>query len=388
MPKFIEEKKCTGCTACMSICPQQCINMKKDNNGFFFPQMVSSVGCIDCGACERVCPIAISDKQNACFPMAYAAFSNNESWRMESSSGGIFSELAKIIILENGVVYGAVYDDKYEVRHCSVDSVDDIGKLRGAKYAESNLQKSFVNILERLKKGQKVLFSGTPCQVAGLKAFVKKEYENLYCVDFVCHGVPSPMVWKEYVKYRTRQDADGEMPQAINLRSKTTGWSKYQYSNVFEYKNGKRHSVLSSDSLFMRLFVGNYISRQSCENCKFKGYNRDSDITLGDFWGIWDIDLEMDDNKGTSVVLVHSPKGKKLWSEIDSQIKSKEVTLVQASQENRSMLISSKANARRDIVLDRIREGHIEECEKLFDQPKVSMMSRVKGEIKRLIHRS
>ena len=386
MPRLASIEKCVGCTACVKGCPQRCIEMIDDNDGFGYPVFTHSSACIDCGYCEKVCPILKDEAANIKVPLAYAAFSRNETLRMESSSGGVFTELARQIIAQKGVVIGAVYDNMFDVKHCCIDNEGDLWKLRGAKYSESNLENSFANIIERLKNGQKVLFSGTPCQVAGLKSFVKKEYDTLYCVDFVCHGVPSPMAWKAYVEYRAKQDANGELPKAINLRSKNTGWSNYQYSNVFEYENGKQCSISSSDSLFMKLFVGDYISRPSCENCKFKGYNRVSDITLGDFWGIWDIDPEMDDNKGTSVVLIQSEKGQALWNEISDKIKFKEVSLEQASQQNPSMLVPSKSNPKREEVLKQIREGHIEDCENLFVQPKISMVDRIKGKMQRLIH--
>lgn len=386
MPKLASRNNCVGCTACMSSCPKQCIEMRNNFDGFSYPVFISLSECVECGCCEKACPILKDTAYKSKELSAYAALSIDKTIRMESSSGGVFTELTKKIICQNGVVYGAVYNEQFEVQHCCIDTEDGLKSIRGAKYSESNLDTTFVDVSSRLKQGQKVLFSGTPCQVAGLKEYIKKEYDNLYCVDFVCHGVPSPMVWKAYVEYRAKQDADGELPKAINLRSKNTGWSNYQYSNVFEYENGKQHSILSSDSLFMKLFVGDYISRPSCENCKFKGYNRVSDITLGDFWGIWDIDPEMDDNKGTSVVLIQSEKGQALWNEISDKIKFKEVSLEQASQQNPSMLVSSKSNPKREEVLKQIREGHIEDCENLFVQPKISMVDRIKGKMQRLIH--
>lgn len=387
MANLAERSICIGCTACVSICSKCCIEITEDENGFGYPELVHSTVCVECGLCEQVCPVLKGDSSNMEEPVAYVAMTCDNDLRMESSSGGIFSELSKKMIAQGGVVYGAAYDNQFEVKHYCIDNVDDLWKLRGAKYAESDLGTSFSDILDRLKKGQKVLFSGTPCQVAGLKSFIRKDFDNLICVDFVCHGVPSPMVWKSYIEYRTKQDNDGEMPVEINLRSKTTGWSKYQYSNVFKYENGKEHSVLSSQSLFMQLFVGDYISRSSCENCKFKGYNRVSDFTLGDFWGIWDIDPEMDDNKGTSVVLVHSEKGKVLWSEISDNIRFKEVSLEKASQQNPSMLTASKAKPDRDSVLKKIREGQIGSCEELFVQSKISVRDKVKCKIKRMWNR-
>lgn len=387
MPNLAKKDNCTGCTACASSCPNHCIEIIKDENGFGYPELVHATKCVACGLCEQVCPVLRDNTRNMKNPVAYAAMTQDDDLRMESSSGGVFSELAKMIFMQQGVVYGAAYEDEFQVKHICVEKWEDLWKLRGAKYAESKLGNTFNEVLIRLKLGQKVLFSGTPCQVSGLKSFLRKDYENLFCVDFVCHGVPSPMAWKEYVKYRAQKDANGEMPVAINLRSKSTGWSRYQYSNTFIYSDGVDYSCKSSESLFMNLFVGDYINRISCENCKFKGYNRVSDITLGDFWGIWDIDLEMDDDKGTSIILLHSEKAKQFWNEIKVNLKWKEVTLEQASWQNPSMLAPSKAKENREEVLSQIRQGKIGECEKLFTKDEPTFSQRVKGKVKRILRR-
>lgn len=386
MPILAPKQYCVGCTACAGICPKQCIKMKKTPDGFAYPDIAHSANCIKCGMCESVCPVLHECVIKTGLPAAYAALSKEESVRMNSSSGGIFTELAKIVISQNGAVYGAAYDEKFEVYHCCVDNADELYRLQGAKYAESCLGNSFIDILDRLKQNQMVLFSGTPCQVAGLKAFVRKDFDNLICVDFVCHGIPSPMAWETYVEYRAKEDAGGKLPYSINMRSKETGWSRYQYSNLFEYEDGKQYSTISSQNLFMKLFVEDYISRPSCADCKFKGYNRVSDITLGDFWGIWDIDPDMDDNKGTSVVLIHSDKGQNLWRDIGSEIKYKEVSLEQTSQQNLSMLVSSKANVNRDAALSRIKEGKIDSCKEFFMAvQKRSVCTRIKEIAKRLL---
>ncbi len=385
MPNLASKEMCTGCSACYSVCPVHCIEMIKDENGFTYPHIPENSQCINCGKCENLCPVL---KDNGCadgkLPVAYAAKSSDESMRMESSSGGIFTELAKQIIAEDGVVYGAAYGETFSIKHYCAGNIQQLQMLRGAKYAESELANTFTEIKRRLAEGQKVMFSGTPCQVAGLKAFTDDDI-NLYTVDFVCHGIPSPKAWTEYVSYRARQDADGKLPVSINLRSKTTGWSRYQYSNVFEYPDAISHSAKSGQSLFMQLFVGDYINRESCENCRFKGYSRVSDITLGDFWGIWDIDSDMDDDKGTSVILIHSEKGNNLWQNIHNRIVSKQVTLEQASAQNPSMLVSSKANPNRTKALQLIAKGNIDECNQFFTQGKPSVSSRIKGKIKRLL---
>lgn len=384
MRKLAAKEYCTGCTACASVCPKACITMVADENGFLCP-VIDTESCIECGLCEKTCPIITSVKVIENEPKAFAAYSTDDIMRMESSSGGVFTEIAKAVLAEGGTVFGAAYNEYFDVVHICVDSEVELAKLRGAKYAQSDLRGIFINVKAKLDAGQQVLFSGTTCQVAGLKAFLRKGYPNLLTTDFVCHGAPSPMVWKAYVEYRAKEDAKGMFPCKINLRSKETGWSRYQYSNVFKYDNGKKHSVLSSQSLFMKLFVGDYISRPSCSECKFKGYSRVSDITLGDFWGIWDIEPEMDDNKGTSVILVHTPNGEKLWRDIEPKIKSKEVTLEQASQQNQSMLISSKANANSKLAMCKIKDGKIDTCEEFFKIHKPSIFTRIKEKVKRMV---
>jgi coenzyme F420-reducing hydrogenase beta subunit len=273
------------------------------------------------------------------------------------------------VLEKGGAVFGAAYNDKFEVNHICVENEADIEKLRGAKYAQSNLCGAFAEVKSRLDRGQRVLFSGTPCQVGGLKAFLRKNYENLLTVDFICHSVPSPMAWREYVKFRAENDNNGRLPESINLRSKTIGWSNYSYSNLFEYGQST-HSSTSGNSLYMKLFVGGYINREACANCQFKGYSRVSDLTIGDFWGIWDIAPEMDDNKGTSVVLVQSEAGAAVLSQIRPRLVVKEVSLEEASCQNQAMLKTAALNERRDEAFGLIRDGKIGECISLLPVPK------------------
>ncbi len=356
MPEFTDKSKCTGCTACASICSQKCIQMKKDDAGFEFPEFADPSRCIACGACERVCPVLAKESGDGeASTTAYAAFSKNDILRRESSSGGIFSELATAILQEGGIVYGASYDDKGVVRHVAIEDEKALGKLRGAKYSQSILGDSFQIIKTQLNSGRKVLFSGTPCQVAGLKALLKKEYDNLICIDFVCHGVPSPMVWEKYLKYRAKIDNDSILPKYINLRNKESGWSNYSYSIEFAYDGEKRYLCKNKQDPFMNLFVNDFILRESCSDCCFKGFSRASDITLGDFWGIWDIDSEMDDNKGTSLILIHSIKGNRMLETIAENIKMRRVTLDQAASQNPSLLKSSVHKTNRENVLKVIR---------------------------------
>lgn len=386
MQHRIEKNHCTGCTACASVCPKGCITMAADEDGFLFP-VVDAEKCVSCGLCEKVCPIITPLEKPTNEPVAYAAYSRDEAMRLSSSSGGVFTELAKAVLNDGGAVFGAAYNEAFEVVHICAENETDLARLRGAKYAQSDLGDSFRDVKRRLEQGQKVLFSGTPCQVGGLKAFLRKDYENLLTVDFVCHSVPSPMAWREYVKYRARQDNGGEMPRAINLRDKRTGWTNYQYSNLFTYADGHTHTARSGESLYMKLFVGDYINRESCADCRFKGYSRVSDLTIGDFWGIWDIEPEMDDNKGTSVVLVQTPRGQGLLDRIADQLILKAVTLEEASRQNGAMLKAAQSNPRREEALARIRVGQITECESWFAVPKVTPVQKAKELAKRFLRK-
>ena len=376
MPNLAEQEYCTGCTACASSCPRDCITMASDENGFLSP-VIDTEKCVSCSLCEKACPIITPLSLSKIAPKAYAAYSKDEAVRMQSSSGGIFTEIAKTVLADGGAVYGAAYNAQFEVVHICAETETDLAKLRGAKYAQSDLRGIFTNVKAQLEQGRKVLFSGTPCQVAGLKSFLPKDYVSLLLVDFVCHSVPSPMAWQAYVKYRAEQDNEGKLPKSINLRAKISGWSRYRYSNLFTYTDGSVHCAVSGESLYMKLFGGGYLSRKSCEHCQFKGYSRVSDLTLGDFWGIWDIHPEMDDNKGTSVVLVHSQQGKRHLEQISDQLLLKPVTQEEASYENPAMLVSLAVQENRQEALKQIRSGNIGQCEAWFPKHKTSAPKRL-----------
>lgn len=384
MPTLANKDLCVGCTACVSKCSKHCLDIVYDEAGFAYPKLSNAEYCKKCNLCERVCPILNKTEIDNESTSAFAAFSLDNQIRSESSSGGIFTELALQVLSKNGLVYGAAYNDSWMVEHIAVDTIEKLHKLRGAKYVESSLEGVFSEIECQLNNKREVLFSGTPCQVAGLKSFLKKDYANLFCVDFVCHGIPSPLAWKKYIDERKRVDGEIEMPCSINQRSKETGWSRYSYSSVIVYPDGRKYSAVSNDDLYMKLFCNDYISRKSCKFCTFKGYARLSDITLGDFWGIWDIVPEMDDGKGTSIVLTHSKKGREAFLNLEDRVKYRDTTLEEAARENPALLYAALEKKERKNILSKIENGNFGELYDLFPVKKTNKVSKWKRLVKKL----
>ena len=307
-----EKKDCCGCGACVSACPKGCISMKEDAEGFLYPYIVME-DCIACGLCERVCPVLNQRYvEDIVIPDTYAAYAKSDSLREKSSSGGLFSLIAENVLQKGGVVFGAAFDSDFSVKHIAVDNQEELGKIRGSKYLQSRTEYTFVEAKKILDDGRLVLYTGTACQIAGLKRYLKKEYENLYTIDVLCHGVPSPKFWKKYLAER-EHEYQGVVQQMF-FRQKTFGWKTYSVS--LKFSNSTEYRKIFKEDSFMKLFLANICLRPSCHACEFKELSRPSDITLGDCWGIDKYMPEMDDDKGTSVVLLHSEKGKKIFEEL------------------------------------------------------------------------
>ena len=321
MIRITDKKDCCGCTACVERCPEQCIQMKADAEGFLYP-IVDDTICIDCGICEKVCPVLnICEKPEYDKIKAFAAKNKNKGIRLESSSGGIFSILAEKIILEGGVVFGAKFDSHWEVVHSYSETVEGLSVFRGSKYVQSKVKRSFTDAEQFLKSNRKVLFSGTPCQISGLKHFLKKEYANLLAVDFICHGVPSPKVFHLYLDELLKKNSCSINEVArIGFRDKTEGWKRYSLIIKFK-KNSQRISLRKANNkdVFLKTFCNDLYLRPSCYSCPCKELKSGSDITIADFWGIEDKYPLFDDNKGVSLVLVNSLKGTDIWNEIDKE---------------------------------------------------------------------
>ena len=311
------EKKasCCGCTACKMVCPQQCIEMEYDEEGFIYP-IVDNTKCIHCGVCKNICPFEKNDTINE-DPIAIAAFCKDEQIRYESSSGGVFTILATNVIEHGGIVCGAIFDSNTKkVKHFCVDTVDGLKVFRGSKYIQSELGNLYNKIQYYLAMDRKVLFSGTSCQVAGLKAYLRKEYENLVCVEVICHGVPSTKLWKNYVNYVEKKK--GKIIDQIYFRSKKYSLGNY---NVRDRICNKTDTFqFAFENSFFRLFNSNICLRPSCYECKVKGKNTKADISLGDFWHIDEIYSDLDDGKGISLVLLCTEKGKQLFKDVSDNM--------------------------------------------------------------------
>ena len=327
---YIKDKKeCCGCSACVQKCPKQCISLQEDNEGFLYP-IVDKETCINCGLCEKVCPVLHQNQPRKTLK-AYAAINKNEEIRLQSSSGGVFTLLAEKIINEGGVVFGARFDDNWEVKHDYTDTIEGLAAFRGSKYVQSRIEDNFQKAENFLKEGHKVLFSGTPCQIAGLKRYLRKEYENLLTIDIICHGVPSPKVWNMYLKetcFKLLKNKPNETEksvsqmdetyksciEAISFRSKITGWKKYSFMLQLKTPDDNNENAVVfaepfAENIFMRAFLSDIILRPSCYECPAKQGKSHSDITIADFWGIDKIDPAFDDDKGCSAILLNTEKG-------------------------------------------------------------------------------
>lgn len=342
MIQIVQKSMCVGCYACYSCCPQQCISMVKDGEGFRYPS-IDHAKCINCNKCETVCPVIHRAPAQDFSKLAFAAYSKDEAIRSKSSSGGVFSVLGQAVINQGGVVFGAAFDSSFQVHHLRIESVDEIKLLRGSKYVQSRIEDTYKEVKETLKTGQKVYFSGTPCQVDGLKNYLGKEYDHLMTQDVICHGVSSPMVWEKYLNY-VRDKIHSEITQ-VAFRDKTLGWKKYAVK--IEGANGTVEKSTFLENEMMKAYLRNVCLRPSCYECPSKGLKRSSDLTLADFWSVNDYLKGVDDDQGMDLVICHSEKGAKFWEEVAPSLVCYQVDM-RAASENFSMNHASKCPKYRD----------------------------------------
>ena len=346
------KENCCGCGACEAVCPKKCLSMRADEEGFLYPH-IEMEKCVHCGRCERVCPQKQKCKVDEFIPKAYVAVSQNNTVREKSSSGGIFSLLAEEILRQNGIVFGAAFDEQFNVQHQCAISQQELKKLRGSKYVQSDCTSVYKIVKEKLNAKKIVLYTGTPCQIAALKQYLGREYENLFTAEILCHGVPSPKLWEKYLEWQ-KENYQSNI-KSISFREKKLGWK--QFSVEIQFENFKIYTKPFGEDLYGDLFLKNVSLRPSCYHCKFKEMPRCADLSLGDCWGIEKNFPEMDDNKGTSVVLIHSKKGQSLFKQICDTMIYKEGALDQLLPPEADSRKSVEAHPKRNAMFEKLKSG-------------------------------
>lgn len=354
-----KKRECCGCNACIQICPKACISMEEDREGFWYPK-VDPDQCIGCNLCEKVCPIREEKKpvlsKEEKKPKAIGGWHKNENVRFDSSSGGAFTLFAEYILNQGGVVYGSTLKEDFHAAHIGVERVEDLKQLRGSKYIPSDIAETYKEVRESIKKGRKVLFVGTPCQCAGLHRFLKvsevldnREHSNLFICDFICHGVPSPKVFKRYIEYLEKKYQDKMI--SFRFRNKDRGWNStgLQMGTESEFLHvGRKRFVPAFRDAYMNGFLDDLYLRPSCYCCKFKCLPKNyADITIADFWGVKKVAPELCDGKGTSLVLLHNEHGQELFDLVKENFFHKEVDFQAAIHRNKSLIRSAKESSHR-----------------------------------------
>lgn len=341
MIEIADKKECCGCGACEQICPAKCISLKADSEGFLYPE-TDRTACISCGLCEQVCPVKKKKSSGeGTKPYAYAGWHRSDEIRSDSSSGGAFTAVAEYVIKNGGVVYGCALNDDMEAVHIGVEAIDKLTALRGSKYVQSKIGSAYQNVKGYLEKGRMVLFVGAPCQAAGLHEFLGKSYENLYVIDFICHGVPSPKLFHSYI-----MDLEQKQNTKITVykfRNKDHGWNQsgMQLGSKIGFADGtdiRKYPAFMDH--YMNAFLDDVCLRPSCYACQFK----EAEKQYADFWGVNRISKELNDGKGTSLVLVHNDHARELLQKISDRFEYVQVDYEQAVRRNKSLIRSAKLN--------------------------------------------
>lgn len=358
MIEILDKAKCCGCHGCSNICPKSCISMNDDNEGFWYPLVDKDI-CVDCHLCEKVCPILSNPADDLFKPLVYACKNNDDIIREKSSSGGIFTLLCEKVIDMNGVVFGAAFDENFNVHHKYVETLADCAQFRGSKYVQSKIGTTYKEVKSFLIEGRIVLFTGTPCQIEGLTAYLRKEYDNLIKVDVACHGVPSPLIYRRYLDI-----LKGKMKskiKSLNFRDKKTGWNNYTFK--VEFENGETYEEKGFDNIYMRGFLSDIFLRPSCYECEFKKPKTSADLTLADYWGVTEKHPEFSDEKGISLILVNNSKGERIFEQIKQSLKAIPSDFDYATQCNPSIISHAHLNSNRQKFFKLLNKGvDLENC--------------------------
>ena len=354
MIKIIDKKMCCGCTACKNICPNKAIQMKEDNEGFLYPN-VEVEKCSNCKLCEKVCPILNKNNFSDFKQEAYIFQNLDLDVRKDSTSGGFYTSIGEYVINREGIVYGASFSDDFKVIHSKAEKIEELKKFRKSKYVQSDLKDIFKEIKNYLNSDKLICFSGTPCQVAGLKSFLQKDYENLILVDIMCHSVPSPLFFEKYKKYILKKLKANRINE-INFRDKSKYGYKYSVMTV-NTDNGVYSEGMDTDP-YLRAFFQDLSVRPSCYNCQFKTQKRISDFTIWDCKNISEIDKEFDDDIGTTRLLIHTEKGKKILNTLNN-VKVEKINVDLAVKKVREMTNSVKNNEKREEFWKKIDDENL-----------------------------
>lgn len=392
MINITDKALCNGCNTCTVSCPiDECITMNMDGHGFFYPN-VNMETCIDCDKCEKVCPyipeleMKIQKPERLEKPFVYASYSKNHEVRVDSTSGGIFSELAFKMFDQDGYVGGAVYNDDNSVSHILTNDRSKLDEIRSSKYIYSLTDELFPEVKKQLRAGNKVLVCGAPCQISGLYTFLKKDYENLITCDFICKSVNSTKVFQKYIEWL--ENKYQSKSKKIKAKDKTTGW--HRFSMRVDFENGKSYVAdRYHDPFFVGYLQTELFTMESCFNCEWRGFPRPADITLADFWGIENVDISMDQNLGTSLIIVNSQKGKEYYESLGDAIVSKEFTLKDAEPGNPALYDTPRVvdwNLRNKFYEDLDKYPFDEIAKKYFPMPtlKRKVMRRL-GQVKKVV---
>lgn len=367
MIHITDKTNCVGCGNCVHVCPKQCIQLHTDNEGFLYPIADAST-CIDCGRCHQVCPVEKTLSTGPETLQVIAANHKNEEIRMNSSSGGAFYEFAKYGLEQQGIVWGAAFTSLYHVEHIAIHAINDLSRIQKAKYLQSDITKAFPIIQQQLKEEQLVIVSGTPCQIKSLNLYLKKVPGNLLTIEVVCHGTPSPLIFKKYMKEIGASYMD--------FRKKEKGWDNYEIE--LTYTNNTKKREKASDNLYMKGFLKNFYLRPSCSKCPAKSFKSHADITLGDFWGINSFIPNLYDNKGTSLIALHTSKALSIWNKISSNYEYENATLEQAVAYNSCIIKDVSIPTNRDAFFKETRNNSLKTCIKKYTKEKFNIQKLIK----------
>ena len=373
---------CTGCSACEQVCAHGAIHMRLDYEGFVYP-VVNAKQCTECGLCNKICPQKVSLELPTQTDV-YAAYNKNEDTRATSTSGGLFSIFSQWVIAQGGVVFGATFTDTWMVHHEVVTTDEACSRFRGSKYVQSDISGIYKRVKSYLLQDKWVLFSGTPCEIDGLKAYLRKEYEKLILIDLVCHGVPSPKLWSKFLDWTKRKHGILEY-EGIRFRAKTKGWKNcnVELDYLSMQNNHKTLSWNWAEDIYTDLFERGISLRPSCYQCKYRCLHHPSDVTLGDCWHYKDLASEMYDDKGLSLVYVHTEKGKQLFNKLSMAFEYKRVdaTVVAEQIANEAGYYSEGSGAREFYVLSSILQINVVAK---FARRK-SICERIKNKVRKII---